>query len=254
VPSQLDVCQRLAGVAADELAAARDAIDAVLWRRDVRAAAKEVARASVTRGARDSAAIDGADIPEPDHSPMGVVLANAQSVTAQATGLADVFLASPLQVLAALASAASAGMVSDELRSRPRSTQNADDPLNIGGLLDASAVPQRLLQVARQVMTTSAPALAQAAFVHAELLALRPFAFGSGLVGRASVRTVLAARGLDPSGFTIPELGMFASGRSSYVAAIRSYATATDEGLHVYVTWFATAMIAGAQAVTVPEH
>ena len=56
------------------LTAARDDIDAVLWRRDIRTAANEVASASIERGARASAMIDGADLVVPDQSPMGQVL------------------------------------------------------------------------------------------------------------------------------------------------------------------------------------
>ncbi|MDI1288582.1 MAG: hypothetical protein PSX37_01355, partial [bacterium] len=69
----------LAALAADAavaaaVSAARGEVDALLWRRDIRAAAAEVAAASVERGARDSAAIDGADLAVSDSSPMGRVL------------------------------------------------------------------------------------------------------------------------------------------------------------------------------------
>ena len=69
----------LAVLAADErvsaaVLAAREEIDALLWRRDVRGAAAEVAAASIQRGARDTAAMDGADVAVPDESPMGRVL------------------------------------------------------------------------------------------------------------------------------------------------------------------------------------
>jgi hypothetical protein len=57
---------------------ARGEVDALLWRRDVRAAAAEVAADSRARGARDSAAIDGADVAVIDDSPMGRVLAASE--------------------------------------------------------------------------------------------------------------------------------------------------------------------------------
>ena len=66
------------------LQGARDDIDAVLWRRDVRSRAASVAAASLSRGSRDSAAVDGADTAVVDDSPMGRVLAAAQRVTAAA--------------------------------------------------------------------------------------------------------------------------------------------------------------------------
>ena len=60
---------------------------------------------------------------------------------------------------------------------------------------------------------------------------MRPFAWGSGLLARASVRLVLASRGVDPSLFSIPEHGMLEMGRPAYVKALRAYATGTREGV-----------------------
>ena len=37
-----------------------------------------------------------------------------------------------------------------------------------------------------------------AAIAHGELMTLQPFRWGSGLIARASVRLVLASRGVDP--------------------------------------------------------
>jgi len=78
---------------------------------------------------------------------------------------------------------------------------------------------------------------------------LRPFTWGSGLVARAAVRTVLSARSLDPSNFTIPENGMFESTRTAYVNAIRDFATGTQEGIESYFAWFSASLGLGARAV-----
>jgi hypothetical protein len=72
---------------AEILAAARAEIDALLWRRDVRSNAVEVAASSMERGARDSAAIDGADLAVVDDSPMGMVLDAAIRLTAAVTAI-----------------------------------------------------------------------------------------------------------------------------------------------------------------------
>ena len=251
-PRNADPLLGMSQLAADELQAARDAIDEVLWRRDVRAAATQVAADSLARGARDSAAIDGADVPAADDSPMGHVLANTQALTLAAAQCADVFAVAPLQALANLHAVAAQGFVDPAQRGRPRTDDTPDDPLLIGSIPPAGVVPARLTQLASVVATTQAPALLQAAIVHGELMTLRPFAWGSGLVARALVRTVLVAKGVDPSCFTIPELGMFAQGRGAYVAAIRSFALGDPQSMVAYLQWFALSCVMGAQAVLVP--
>lgn len=248
LPSRDALRQLLDGDTAANLQHARDDVDAVLWRRDVRAAAAEVAAASAVRGARDSAAIDGADIAVTDQSPMGRALAAAIRVTEAAPGQADVWSRAPLQVLAHLHSLAAAEVLPASELGRPRSRERVDDPLNIGGApphLGAS-----LTDLARWVVRADdLPALLVAAVVHHELMHLRPFTWGSGLVARAAVRCVLVERGVDPSMFTIPELGMLEQGRPAYVEAVRAYAGGTQAGLAGSLRWFATTVGLGAQAV-----
>jgi hypothetical protein len=65
------------------------------------------------------------------------------------------------------------------------------------------------------------------------------------------VRLVMADRGVDPSLFSIPEHGILELGRTSYVRALRAYATGTPEGMGEYLVWHATAVAAGARAVVV---
>jgi len=233
------------------LSATRDEIDAVLWDRGVRAKAAEVAAASVMRGARDSAAIDGADTAVVDDSPMGRILGNAQVLTARVPALVDTWTTSPLQVLAELHAIAALGFTADEERGRPRGTDDVRDPLNVGVLPPANVISPRMTSLANVITTSTSPALLVAAIVHGELSALRPFEVGSGLVARASVRLVMASKGIDPSLFTIPEHGMFELGRPAYVSAIREYSTGTAEGINAYVTWFATALAMGAKAVEI---
>ena len=233
------------------LSATRDEIDAVLWNRAVRAKAAEVAASSVLRGARDSAAIDGADSAVVDDSPMGRILGNAQILTTRVPALVDTWATSPLQVLAELHAIASQGFTSDAERGRPRSGDEVRDPLNMGVLPPAEVIGSRLAGLATVITSSTSPALLIAAIVHGELSALRPFEIGSGLVARTSVRLVMASRGIDPSLFTIPEHGMFELGRPAYVSAIREYSAGTPEGINAYITWFATALAMGAKAVEI---
>ena len=69
---------------------------------------------------------------------------------------------------------------------------------------------------------------------------------------RASVRLVLAARGVDPSLFSIPEHGMLELGRPAYVSALKAYASGTPDGVRDFLVWHATAVALGAKAVVVP--
>jgi hypothetical protein len=248
----------LASLAGDEevsagLSVARSEIDALLWRRDVRAAAAEVAAASVQRGAHDSAAIDGADIAVVEDSPMGRVLDAALALTAAVPGQVDVFGRSPLQALAQLHAVLAHGFVTDDLLGRPRSSDTADDPLNLGPVIPSRAAADRLAGLASTLTApTEAPALLVAAIAHAEIAVVRPFAWGSGLLARAVTRLVMAERGLDPSLFSIPEHGMVELGRPAYVRALRAYASGTRAGVGEFVIWHSTACAMGARAVSVP--
>lgn len=238
--------------AAAALLAAREEVDALLWRRDVRGAAAEVAAASVQRGARDSAAIDGADVALVDDSPMGRVLDAALRLTAAVPTQVDVFTTAPLQALAHLHAVTAHGFVPNDELGRPRAGDEADDPLHLGPAMPAAAAADRLALLATTVTaSTRAPALMVAAIAHAELAVVRPFAWGSGLIARAATRLVLASRGVDPSLFGIPEHGMLEQGRPAYVRALRAYASGTREGVTEFVVWHATSVAMGAKAVVV---
>jgi hypothetical protein len=248
----------LAVLAADDavagaVLAARGEIDALLWRRDVRGAAAEVAAASVDRGARDSAAMDGADVVVVDDSPMGRVLDAALRLTAQVPSQVDVFASAPLQALAHLHALVAHGFVPDAELGRPRIGDVADDPLRLGPLPPAREAADRMTLLATTLTApTQAPALVVAAIAHAELAVVRPFTWGSGLVARAATRLVLASRGVDPSLFGIPEHGMLEHGRPAYVRALKAYASGTREGVGEFIVWHAVSVALGARAVVVP--
>lgn len=233
---------------AEAAGAALAELDTVLWRRDVRANAAEVARASLERGARDSAAIEGADIVEPDASPMGRLLGASIAVTAEVPGQARVWATAPLQALAHLHAVAARTFLDADDLGRPREQDGPDDPLGLGSPPPAAQVAPRLTLI-RDLARADAPAIVVAALVHAELMALRPFPWGSGLVARAAVRLVLLERSVDPSGFTIPELGMLEQGRPAYVRAMRDFMSGTPDGVDAMIAWFATSIAMGARGV-----
>lgn len=244
----------LPGVA-DAVARARDAVDAVLWDRGVRARAAEVVAGSRLRGAWASASIDGAEVrPDAlvsgdaiDGSPMGRVVAAALALQAQTPSQVEAFRRAPLQAVSHLHAHVSAGFVPDDERGRPRTVDAADDPLRLGALPTAAEASRRTTAwAALLARPTTAPALVVAAVVHGEVAVTRPFAWGSGLVARGTTRLVLAARGVDPDGLTVPEAGLWAAGRPAYANALKAYATGTADGVAQWLVLHADAVRVGA--------
>lgn len=244
----------LPGVA-EAVGRARDAVDAVLWDRAVRARAAEVVAGSRLRGAWASAAIDGAEVrPDAlvsgdalDGSPMGRVVSAALAVQTEIPGQVDVVGRAPLQALSHLHAVVSAGFTPDDERGRLRTGPAADDPLRLGAPSPADVAARRTTAwAALLARPTSAPALVVAAVVHGEVAVARPFAWGSGLLARATTRLVLAARGVDPDGLTVPEAGLWAAGRSTYASALKAYATGEPDGVAQWLVLHADAVRVGA--------
>lgn len=206
-------------------------------------------------GARDSAALEGADVSLDlvraglDDSPIGRAVSASLAVTSAIPGQVDTWQRAPLQVLAHLHALAARGFDADEALGRPRQHDDVIDPLHVGAPTPWSEVPDRLVALA-DVLTrpTSAPAILVAAIAHGELMALQPFRWGSGVIARSAVRLVLAGRGVDPDLLSCPEAGMLSLGRGSYVAAIRAYRGGEPEGVAEWIRWNATAVGFGASA------
>jgi hypothetical protein len=240
----------------DPVERARAAVDEVLWDRGVRARAAEVVAASRLRGGWASAALDGAEVrPDAlvsgdalDGSPVGRVVAAALALQAEAPRLVDLVDRAPAQAISRLHLVAAAGFVEADERGRPRTGEQADDPLHLGPVPPAAEAARRTAALGTLLTRrTEAPALVVAAVAHAEVAVARPFAWGSGLVARSLTRLVLAARGVDPDGLTVPEAGLFAAGRSAYAGALRDYAAGTPEGVARWLVLHADAVRVGAQ-------
>lgn len=206
-------------------------------------------------GSRDSAALEGADVTLDalrsglDDSPLARAATASLAVTAAVPGQVDAWKQSPLQVLARLHGLAARGFEGDAELGRPRRDDTVVDPLHIGPVPVAGEAADRLVALAGLLTSeTTAPALVVAAVAHGEILAVRPFRWGSGLVARASVRLVLASRGVDPDLLSCPEAGMVSLGRTSYVNAIRGYRTGEPEGVAEWIAWNAAAIGYGASA------
>jgi hypothetical protein len=174
-------------------------------------------------------------------------VAASVAVTAAVPGQVDAWLRAPLQVLAHLHVIAARGFEDDDALGRPRIDDEVIDPLHIGAPPLSTDISDRLVGLA-DVLTqpTRAPAIVVAAIAHGELLALRPFRWGSGLIARAAVRLVLAGRVVDPDLLSCPEAGMLSLGRSSYVAALRGYRSGEPDGVADWIRWNASAVGFGA--------
>lgn len=234
----------LPGVAA-AVDAARTAVDDLRRHRVLRRYAERVASESALRGARASAALDGVDRPlaslrqrvaaeavtTGEDEP---VVQGALRVAAEGPSLRGTWGRAPLQVLARLHTLAAAGLVGDDRHdSLGRPTHEAAPRLTALG--EILTVP------------TGAPALVVAAVVHGEVATMGAFPVGAGLVARAASRLTLAARGLDPTAVSVPEVGHLELGREAYLDALRGYAGGGPAGLTAWVLHCAAAVVLGAR-------
>jgi hypothetical protein len=221
--------------------AARDALAQVHRHRANRRGWRVTAAEASVRGARSSAAIEGASTALPaDGKVTDPVLAGAlrvgQALDGEAlTTLVAVWQRAPLQALARLHLVAAADLVADDSElGRPRA---------------AEGVATRLDLLAQTLLASTAPAPVRAAVVHGELLTLRPFGTADGVVARAASRLVSVASGLDPRNLGVPEV--FWLGRAAeYRAAADRFATGEPAGVGDWVVFCCEALRAGAAEAT----
>jgi hypothetical protein len=219
---------------ADAAAAARDAVDRLLGHRALRRTSGPVSAESVLRGARASAALEGAEY-DLDEVRAGTVtdpvVQGALRVGGGLGQLRDTWERAPRQVLAKLHVLAAAGIVEEPALGRP-----APGP----------EVAERLDALARLVAGgTSVPAVIVAAVVHGELLTTAPFAGPNGVVARAAARLTLVTRGLDVKAVSVPESGHLARS-PEYVGAANAYATGTPDGVRAWLKHCCAAVALGA--------
>ena len=240
-----DPLAHLAGLpgVADAVGRAREAVDALRGHRVLRRQSERVSSESAIRGARASAALEGADVPldvlkrtvtaagrlpaaeEP-------VVQGALRVAAELGRLQGTWERAPMQVVARLHSLAAADLV--------------DDPAALGRPDPAGATR---LGALGELLTgrTTAPAVVVAAVVHAELATSEAFPAGAGLVARAAARLTLVTRGLDPTAVAVPEVGLVELGVEAYREALAGYRTGTDAGLTGWVVHCSEAVVLGAR-------
>jgi len=194
------------------LTSTRDAIDAVLRDRGLRATRADETTESLLVGAAASAALAGSTSDSADlRAGRGdAVAVGAARLHAELLGIVPVLQRAPAQALARMHVLAARGLVPDDDLGRPVGPDGAAVLRRVSAiLLDASL----------------GPALAVASVAHAEVAVFEPFGVGSTMVARALERALLVARGVDPRGVLVPEAGHLEL-REEYAAALASYAAA----------------------------
>jgi hypothetical protein len=88
-----------------------------------------------------------------------------------------------------------------------------------------------------------------AAVVHGELLTLRPFGVGDGIVARAASRLVSVSSGLDPHNLGVPEVSWLRR-QQAYRNGAAAFASGEAEGVGSWVVLCCGALEAGAREAT----
>lgn len=256
----------------EAVAEAREACTQLRWHRALRRRIPEAAAESRVRGASATALLEGSEPagsegtvrlvrdlmrgaagwpPEPD--PLERVLKAAVHVTAATEAPGAAALASPAQLLAGLHVAAAADLLPAGQVGRPRrDAEESPEFGDLGPALPAGELPERLGLVYDLLGTlrSGGSALVVGALVHAELVTIRPFVTGNGLVARALERVVHRAGGLDPTGVAVPELGHSQKVGADYRGALTAYAQGGGAGVRLWLLHSAQAAVTGARAGT----
>lgn len=243
-------------------AAAREACTELRWHPALRRRIPEAAAESRVRGARASAALDGAEVDvavvrdlmrgavewPAQPGPLEDVLRGAVQATAESEHLRALLTTAPRQALARTHVAAASRLVDPAQLGRPRVAGEASREFtDLGPSPDATVVAARLSGLVSLILGCGeAPGLVVAALVHAEIATVRPFVRGNGLVARAMERLVIQASGLDPTGVVVPEAGHGAAGGPAYLGALAAYGSGTQEGLALWLVHCGEAVVAGA--------
>ncbi len=261
--TDLAAAAELPGVA-QAAANARTRVDELLFDRALRPKAVELAADVALGNAHASTAMDGVEIPITawlsgdalDDSAMGRVAAGVWRLETKLRDLVPVWSTAPLQALAQMHTLVASDVATPDELGRPRSTDDAEDPLRLRSLVPADEVPPALAVLARMTQINSAkvPAVVEAAVVHGELLRLRPFRLGSGPVARGAGRLVMSQRGLDPDLLLMNDAATFSIGRPGYVDAARGYISGEPDGVARWLRFVAESVAVGARMSSEQLH
>lgn len=223
MPDPLADLTHLEGVSS-AVAAARDAVDAVLRDRGLRQVTAHQSAAALLHGARASARLTD----DPDRWLSGAIRLSTELV-----GLSTLIRTSPGQVLARAHSLVAHGSVADETLGRLR--PGAHVSARMLGLTDLLTRP------------TTASAVIVASVAHAELATLAPFGTADCVVARAVEHMVLIGSGVDPQAVIVVEAGHLGL-REAYHGVLTGYAQGTVVGVRNWLLHCTAALVRGAQA------
>ena len=186
--------------------------------------------------------------PRPD--PVWRMLRAAVQVTSATEHVSARDLAAPAQLMAHLHVAAAAPLLAEHELGRPRRPgEGCREWVELGVAPEGDELAARLAGVAelvRSVPEGGAPTLLIASLVHAEVVAMRPFVHGNGLVARALERVVLRVGGLDPTGVAVPEAGHAGQAGADYRGALTAYVSGGPDGVRWWLLHCAEAVTAAA--------
>lgn len=256
----LEPLATLPGVAA-AVDAARVACEELRWHRALRRSWPVARTEAGVRSAHAGAALDGVRIPldlvrdvargavGPPPGAMGQVLVANLRAHAEverlmgppgATRPAAVPFGQLVSRLHAVGHGAAGG--------RPRTTEEPSDLRGLGTAVAGAELGERLAALAHLVATPlppTVPALLLAAVVHGELMTLRPYARGNGLVARATFRHLVTRGGVDPVGVVVAESAWTAD-PNVHLGAAAGYAAGAAPGVAGWARHCAAAVVAGA--------
>jgi hypothetical protein len=213
---------RFEGVAS-AVAAATDAVDALLRDRGLRNVTEEQLSQALLAAASANAALTD----DPQRWQIG-----ALRLSAELASLAALIRVAPAQALARAHALVARGVVPDsELGKIGAESHMAMRMNSLGELL---------------TRPTSAPAIVVGAVAHAEIAVVAPFGDASGLIARAAEHLVLIAAGLDPYGVIVVEAG-HAQKAASYSRALEAYAEGSVAGVKAWLLRCAAAVGRGAE-------
>lgn len=251
----LEPLMHLPGVR-DAVERARVACEELRWHEAYRRRWREVRAEAGLRSTRESAALEGARVPlavvrslatggSSDDEPVVAGALRATVVVEElmpALGARGAAALPPFgQLLARVHAAATGGWLPDEHVGRLRGDLPPADLTGLGPALAGDALAARVDLLASTVGSSDAPALVVAAVVHAELLTLRPFRAGNGVVARATARLIATTRGLDPTGSVVESWSL-----NPYLGAAAGFATGTPTGVAAWIEACSLATVEGA--------
>lgn len=214
--------------------AARDAVDAVLRDRGRRQVTADQRSEALVQAARASATLG--DLEDADHDRPAPTEAATVRLYLGFPELAGLIRVAPGQAIARAHTLLWRGLLPDD---------------DLGRIRGQPEVADRMAQLGRLLAgPTSAPVIVVAAIAHAELISVRPFEAGNGIIARAVEHLIMIDGDLDRPAVTVPEAAHLQAG-DRYRQALDGYRSGTAQGVRDWLLYAADAVTRGAELSSV---